>query len=159
MLKKLLTLLITLLVITSCGITTQVPIETIYNYKDSTIVHNIDSIVITPIYEVKDIVAEYDTLKLETDLAKSISYVDTTTHTLKGTIKNKKEQQIKYVYRDRIQYKDSVQIKEVPVNVEVEKKVKIHPWYETILWIFSVIGLVSILILALKIYLKFYGKK
>ena len=159
--NKLKILIISLLVlfISSCGVIKEIPIETIYNYKDSTVVNMVDSIVYTPIYEVKNIVPVYDTLHLETDLAKAEAYVDTTIHMLKGNIKNKKDQQVKYVYRDRIQYRDSIQIKEVPVEVQVEKIIRKAPWYNWILWPFAIFGLVSILLLAIKIYLKFYGVK
>lgn len=159
MLKKILPLIIVLCFISSCGITSQVPIETIINYKDSTIVHTVDSIVYTPIYEVKDIVNQLDTLHLETDLAAAQAYLDTSLNLLKGSIKNKKEQQVKYIYKDRIQYRDSIQIKEVPVEVVKEKIIRKAPWYNWILWPFSIIGFVSILLLAIKLYLKFYGAK
>lgn len=159
MLKKILPLIIILCFISSCGITSQVPIETIINYKDSTIVHTVDSVVYTPIYEVKDIVNQLDTLHLETDLAAAQAYLDTSLNLLKGSIKNKKEQQVKYIYKDRIQYRDSIQIKEVPVEVVKEKIIRKAPWYNWILWPFSIIGFISILLLAIKLYLKFYGAK
>lgn len=156
---KILIVSILMFFISSCGVIKEVPIETIINYKDSTVVNMVDSIVYTPIYEVKDIVNQLDTLRLETDLAKAEAYVDTTIHMLKGNIKNKKDQQVKYVYRDRIQYRDSIQIKEVPVEVVKDKIIRKAPWYNWILWPFAVIGLISILLLAVKIYLKFYGVK
>lgn len=156
---KILIISILMFFISACGVIKEIPVETIYNYRDSTIVNMVDSVIITPIYEVRDIVPEYDTLHLETDLAEANAYVDTTIHMLKGNIKNKKEQQVKYVYKDRIQYRDSIQIKEVPVKVEVEKIIRKAPWYNWILWPFAVFGLISILLLAVKIYLKFYGVK
>lgn len=158
MLKRLI-IFISVFLICSCGVIKEIPVETIYNYRDSTIVHTVDSVVYTPIYEVKDIVNQLDTLHLETDLAVAKAYVDTTHNLLKGSIKNKKDQQVKYIYRDRIQYRDSIQIKEVPVHVEVEKIIRKAPWYNWILWPFAIIGLISILLLAVKIYLKFYGVK
>ena len=157
--KKIISLIILLFFMVSCGITSQVPIETIINYKDSTIVHTVDSVVYTPIYEVKDIVNQLDTLHLETDLAAAQAYLDTSLNLLKGSIKNKKEQQVKYIYKDRIQYRDSIQIKEVPVEVVKEKIIRKAPWYNWILWPFSIIGFISILLLAIKLYLKFYGAK
>lgn len=157
--KKIISLLILFLIISSCGVIKEIPVETIINYKDSTVVNMVDSIVYTPIYEVKDIVPVYDTLHLETDLAKAEAYVDTTIHMLKGNIKNKKDQQVKYVYRDRIQYRDSIQIKEVPVEVVKDKIIRKAPWWNWILYPFALFGLVSILLLAIKIYIKFYGVK
>ena len=87
-------------------------------------------------------------------MAEAEAYVDTTTHTLKGSLNNKQGTTTKIKYVDRIQYRDSIQIKEVPIPVKVEKEVKIHPWYERILWVMSTIGLIFIVLLALKIYRK-----
>jgi hypothetical protein len=61
---------------------------------------------------------------LETSIAESTAYVDTTTHTLKHSLINKdtvmkKDVKIKYI--DRIIYKDSVVIKHVPIEVPVDK--------------------------------------
>lgn len=70
---------------------------------DSVVVR--DSIVITQIERIVDIVPQYDTLHLQTSLAKSKAWIDTTTHTLKGEITNKKQAQnknrfeIKYIHK------------------------------------------------------------
>ena len=117
----------------SCSPLHQVVTETRYNIVDSTVINRIDSVVVTPIYEVKDVVPEYDTLHLSTDLAEAQAYVDTTIHILKGSIKNKKEQQVKYIYRDRIQVKDSIITEQIPVYVDkIQYK---HYKYEKYLWI------------------------
>jgi len=116
----------------SCSPLHQVVTETRYNIVDSTVINRIDSVVVTPIYEVKDIVPEYDTLHLSTDLAEAQAYVDTNIHMLKGSIKNKKEQQVKYIYRDRIQVKDSIITEQIPVYVDkIQYK---HYKYEKYLW-------------------------
>lgn len=88
--------------------------------KDSIIVR--DSVVITPIERIVDIVPQYDTLHLQTSLAKSKAWIDTTTHTLKGEITNKKQAQnknrteVKYINRV-----DTVFIeKPTPYEVKVE---------------------------------------
>lgn len=122
-----------------------------YTYKDSTIINVIDSIKYIPVEKIVDVVPDYDTLKLETSLAKASAFVDTTTHTLKGNIQNKKdvEQKIKYVYKEKIKT-DTTYIK-VPVPVEVEKIVHKHYWYESILWFLSIL---FVGIIGLKIFFK-----
>ena len=116
-----------LTIATSCSLYKTVPIktstETIYNYIDTLIVR--DSTVVIPKYVVKDVAAYYDTLFLETNLAKSISYVDTNSNTLKGQIENTVETITKIIYRDRIVYRDSIIVEkeEIPVYVTEEKEV------------------------------------
>lgn len=152
--KRIISLLIILITVVSCGVVKPVPVETIYNYRDSVIVH-VDSIAVdVPVERYVDIVNELDTLVLETSVAKAIAYADTTTRTLKGEIKNKPTQLKKeIVYKDRIIEKEVT--KEVPVPVEVEKIVKTHFWYEKILWILSAC-FVSILIIYI---IKWYAKR
>lgn len=71
--------------------------------KDSVVIR--DSVVITPIERIVDIVSQYDTLHLQTSLSKAKAWVDTTTHSLRGEITNKKQAQsknrteIKYIHR------------------------------------------------------------
>jgi len=152
--ERIITLIISLLLIVSCGVTKPtVPIETIYNYRDSVIVR-VDSIKVdVPIERYVDIVNYTDTLTLETSVAKAIAYADTTTRTLKGEIKNKPTQLKKeIVYQDRVIEKEVY--KDKPVYVEVEKEVKVHPWYERILWFLSLIGCTSIIYIGYKIYVK-----
>ena len=116
-----------------CGQVRQIPVQTqtITNYRDSLILR--DSTVIIPIEVVKDVVPPYDTLKMETTMAKASAWVDTTTHTLKGMLTNKQGTIYKYKDREKIVYRDSIVTKEVPV--EVEKIVKTHYPYEKWLWI------------------------
>lgn len=143
--KRIISLLIILITVVSCGVIKPVPVETVINYKDSTIVNVVDSTVYIPVERIVDIVPAYDTLKLETSKAVAEAYVDTTMHVLRGSIENKTGIEYKYIYKDRIEYRDSIVTKEVPVPVEVEKIVKTHFWYEKLLWILS-LGFVSILI-------------
>ena len=138
-----------LILVASCGLIKQVPVntttETIYNYIDSLIFR--DSVVLIPKYTVKDVVPFYDTLDLETDLAKAKAFVDTNTHTLKGEIQNKKEQQTKYIYKDRIIYRDSIRTveKEVPVPVYVDK-------FKIPRWVYLIFGINFVIIAALVLY-------
>lgn len=71
--------------------------ETIIEKVDSLIIR--DSVVITPIERIVDIVPQYDTLHLQTSLAKSKTWVDTITHSLRGEIVNKQQNQ----QRERIE--------------------------------------------------------
>lgn len=147
------TLTIALLVV-SCALFKEVPVKDQINIRDSIAIHQVDSIVYIPKEVIKDIVPVYDTLKMNTSMAEAEAYVDTITHTLKGSLKNKQGTTTKIKYIDRVHYRDSIQIKEVPIPVEIEKEVKIHPWYERILWIMSAIGLIFIGLISLKIYRK-----
>lgn len=147
---KIVKVIICLFLIIGCGSIKPIPVETVYNIKDSTAIHYVDSTVIIPIERIKDVVPQYDTLIMETSMAKSVSYVDTITHTLKGTLTNKKDIQYKYLYKDRIEYRDSIITKEVPVPVEVEKIVYKHYWYEKLLWILATFGVLTIALQLIK---------
>lgn len=147
------TLTIALLVV-SCSLFKEVPVKDQINIRDSIAIHQVDSVVYIPKEVIKDIVPVYDTLKMSTSMAEAEAYVDTITHTLKGSLKNKQGTTTKIKYIDRVQYRDSIQIKEVPIPVEIEKEIKIHPWYERILWIMSAIGLIFLVLLGFKIYRK-----
>lgn len=123
--------------ITSCGITKPryIDIEkVVYTYRDSTIFNVKDSIVLIPVEKIVDIVPSYDTLKLETSLAKSKAYVDTLTHSLKGSIENKDKAQFQYkiVEVERlVEVRDTLiktETKEVPVEVIKYKRDKLFWW-------------------------------
>ena len=121
--------------------------STIIQYRDTTI------FVEVPVEVIREVVPELDTLRMETSLSTSTSYLDTATRTLKGELKNKIEPIEKIVYlpsKEHIVYRDSIITKEVPVEVKIEKK--IIPkwcWYSVI---FNVIVLCYILV---KIYFVF----
>lgn len=94
-----------------------------YVKKDSLVIR--DSVRVIPKEVVKDVVPPYDTLHLETSLASSKSWVDTTLHMLKGSIENKDKivEHIKYV--DKWHTKDSLVYVEKEVPVPVDKIVKV----------------------------------
>ena len=126
-------------------------------FRDSTRV--IDSIIYVqiPREKVMDIISQIDTSKLETSVAKSIAYVDTTSLMIIHSLENKDTVlQKEIVYKDRyiteekIVYRDSIQIKEIPVEVEVEKT-KYPKTYWWLLGFFVIV--VGIFIV--RIYLKF----
>ena len=120
--------IICLLILVSCGSGKYIPTETkiIYHYIDSTVLSYKDSIIFieVPVERIVDVIAQYDTSRLETSIAESTAYVDTTTHTLKHSLINKDtviKKDVKIEYIDRIVYKDSIVIKHVPIEVPVDK--------------------------------------
>ena len=143
-------LLVILMALTGCGIVKTVPVETIIQYetRDSLVLR--DSTVLIPKERIVDVVPVYDSLEMETSMAKAKAWVDTTTHTLKGTLENKQGTQYKYIYKDKIVYRDSIVTKEVPV--EVEKIVQSHYRYEKWLWIYLIASLLAI---GAYLYIKF----
>ena len=150
--KKISAILSILIFLSSCSCFKHIPREEIhYVQKDSTILKIVDSIRIIPVEKVIDIVHTYDTLKLETSLASSTAFVDTTTHTLKGKIENKKgvEKCVKIVEK-YVEKCDTIYVK-VPVTVEVEKPVKYIPNF---FWGTLVYAVLVSLLFAVKIYLK-----
>lgn len=120
--------------------------------KDSVVVNYRDCVRVIPVEKIVDIVPQYDTLKMETSLAQAEAFVDTTTHTLKGKIENKKgvEKCIKIVEK-YVEKCDTIFVK-VPVTVEVEKPVKHIPKF---FWGTLVYAVLLSLLFAVKIYLKF----
>ena len=150
--QRLIILILTILMCIGCSCPKQIPVETIINYKDSTLIHMVDSIRYIPKERIVDVVPVYDSLTLETNIAKAKAWVDTTTHTLKGSLENKKGIEYKYIYKDRVEYRDSIVTKEVPV--EVTKEVKTHYSYEKWLWMISIL---SLLYFTVRIYVRFKG--
>ena len=138
-----------------CATIRPVPVQTTTNvqtvvkdsirWKDSTVYVQV------PVERYVDVVRQYDTLKLESTLARSVSYVDTLTHTLKGKLEQTGDVKTIIKYKDRkvVEYRDSVSIKEVPVEVEVIRKV-VPKWCWWLL-VFDVLVCLTIVVL---IYLK-----
>ena len=121
--------------------------STIIQYRDTTI------FVEVPVEVVKEVVPQLDTLYMETSLSHSTSYLDTTTRTLKGELKNKQEPLEKIVYlpsKEHIVYRDSIITKEVPVEVQIEKKY-IPQWC----WYSLIANVIVLCFIGFKIYLKF----
>lgn len=127
----------------SCSPIKYVPIEheKETNIKDSIIYNIRDSITVIPVERIVDIVPQYDTLTLETSLAKAKAYVDTTLHVLKGNIENKETftQHTQKEEKEKIKVKYIFEEKPIPYKVEVTT-VK-HPSYEKWLWLIIVASL------------------
>lgn len=132
-----------------------VPTKTEVIVRDSIILHT-DTVAVPIPYEViREVVPLMDTLKMETSVAYSRSWVDTSTLSLKGELNNKpisleKEIQWKEKVRDSLVYQD------VPVPVEVEKVVVKVPWWARAL---STVGVVAIVFLILLLGVKFAARK
>ena len=105
----------------SCGTPKYITVKEKEYIKDTVLI-KADTVKVDIPVEVKvNVVPELDTLKMETSVAEAQAYLDTLTHTLKGTLKNKKtelKKEIQVVEKTKI-----VEHKvEVPVPVEVVKK-------------------------------------
>ena len=154
--KKLILVFTTLfLLVVGCGTVHHLPSENTHvsvtikdsiRWKDSTV------LVQVPVEHYVDVVRQYDTLKLESTLARSVSYVDTLTHTLKGKLEQKPKALTTTIkYKDRIvtEYRDSISIKEVPVEVEVIREV-VPKWS----WWSLVFNVLVLLVFDVRVYLK-----
>lgn len=154
--KKLIYILTILSVFIGCGTTHHTPsTDTHVHYEIRDSIRYIDSLVPVPIpvERIVDVVPVYDTLKLETSVARAQAYVDTTTHTLRGCIQNKKDSiktVIKYKEHKVVEYRDSTVVQIVPVEVKVEKKV-VPSWC----WWLLAFNVLVLILLGLRLYLKF----
>lgn len=149
-------LLATLLLMVACATVRPVPTENTnvsVSIRDSVVIHNDTVRIDVPVERYVDVVRQYDTLRLETSIAKSEAYVDTLTHVLKGKLEHKPtalKTEIKYVDRIVTEYRDSVVTKEIPVEVEVVRET-VPRWS----WYLLAINVLALIILAVRIYLKF----
>lgn len=127
--------------------------DTHIEYRDS-VIYRVDTLKIpVPVETIKEVVPPMDSLKMETSVAEAKAWIDTSTNTLKGEMKNKKTElsQPQVVYKEKTVYRDSLITKEIPVPVEVEKKVPFVPFP----WRFlSVIGILAIAYLTFKLIFK-----
>ena len=154
--KHFLSILTLMVLLVACGTVRPLPsehsnvsvvIKDSIRWKDSTIYVQV------PVERYVDVVRQYDTLLLESTLAKSVSYVDTLTHTLKGKLEHKPKALTTTIkYKDRIvtEYRDSIVTKEIPVPVDVIKEV-VPKWC----WYLLVFDVLLALVFVVKIYLKF----
>lgn len=116
--------------------------EYITHVIDSVVVK--DSVVVIPVETYVNMTWNYDTLSLETSLAKAEAWVDSCW--LRGSIKNKDKAQFQYIYQDKWHVKDSIVYQEKPVPYEVEKVVTKNASWKVWLWaILSSLGLIGML--------------
>lgn len=138
----------------SCSSLKEIPVATVEKVvvKDSVVYR--DSIVYVPQERIVEIVPQLDTLFMDIETASSKTYLDTANMLLRGELKSKKKEVVKYQtiieYRDRV---DTVYIKE-PQPYEVIKKEKYIP---SIFW-WSLIGnIIVILYIVFRLYIKMKG--
>lgn len=153
--KKILYLLAFIVLLIGCSTTRRTVVIdhiTETHYIDSTRWHDSTIYYTIPIERYRDYTSLLDTLHMETTMASAEAFVDTTTNTLKGSIENKQDSLKTVVkWKERIIYKDSIQIKEVPVEVEVVKTVTKYP---KTYWVFMIISILALVLVAFKIYMK-----
>lgn len=143
------------LLLASCKTIQYLPIETVkeVHIKDS--VYFRDTLIRIELEKARlsDFVNVGDTLVLQTELARSTAFLDTTSGTLRGTLENIKKEAVQNVpLKEKIVYKDSIVTKEIPVPVEVEKVKKVVPLFYKI---FTVLGLALVFGIAIYLGLKF----
>ena len=155
--KKAIITLIAALAIGGCTTIKYVPIKGDTIVKDSLIVETrIDTLKVQlPPERVRDWTGLLDTLRLETSLASSTSYVDTTFGILTGTLVNKETPvEVAVPSTHTLERKDSIVYKEIPIPVEkIEYKTPRWAWYSLIF------NIVFLLLTGFGIYLKLKGIK
>ena len=140
-----------------CGTGKEIPINTnrvdsvrvekVVEYRDTTIYVEVPKEVI------REVVPELDTLIMENSVAKSRSYLDTKTKTLRGELKTKPTKLPQQVKIPEEKEKEEVYveiIKEVPVRVEVEKRY-IPQWC----WYSLIANIIVLMLIGFRIYRKF----
>ena len=154
--KALLVIVAVLLLVFGCS-PKIVPIQeqVVYTYKDS--VNFVDSTVYHHLYKevYKDYAGLLDTLTMETTYARSKAFIDTTNKVLKGEMANKNvDIPVQIKWKTKTVQRDTTIYKEVPVPVEVVKKKIPNSYWLLLSWF-----IVSLVLIGVKIYLKFVLKR
>lgn len=124
------------LMMTGCGGTRYIPVESTETVRDTVILKPDTVRVEIPRERVVEVVPQLDTLNMETSVASAQAYLDTLTRTLRGTLKNKPVELKKEI--QTIERTKFVERKvEVPVPYEVVKT-KTPRWA----WVLLLINLV-----------------
>lgn len=135
----------------SCGSYQQVPVFVLekVEYKDSLIyVH--DTVKIDVPYEkVVEVLPDIDTSYLETSVAKSTAYLDSTSRKLHHTLEQNGKVECIYDTIVKVQYVDRLIEKEVPIVKEVEVAK-----YDTFFWVLLGWTVFTILIIILRLCIK-----
>ena len=129
-------------------------VETVIVQRDSLVIHDTTVVSYLEKERIVDIVPVYDTLKMETTYSQSISYVDTSTHSLKGSLVQKDTIPIvtRVQYIETIVTRDSIIA--VPVEVTVEKPVVVTH-YPTAFWFLLGFFIITIIGVVIRFY---YGR-
>lgn len=155
--------------IIGCGSVKYVPVHNNTNIitKDTLIIKDstrlVDSIIYVevPKEKVMDIITQIDTSKLETSVAKSTAYVDTTSLMIIHSLENKKTAlserivyQDRFIETEKIVYRDSLITQEIPYEVVKDKIV-----YPKTYWWLLGFFVITVGIIIVKIYLKIKAAK
>ena len=141
-------LILFFLLLSGCGTTKYVPVKETEYVRD-TVILKADTVKLTiPVEKIVEVVPQFDTLRMETSVAKAEAYLDTLTQTLKGQLKNKKTELKKEI--QTVEKTKFVERKvEVPVEV-IKWKYRIPHW----VWFSLGFNLLFLLILILGIKIK-----
>lgn len=143
--------LLVLLGIGGCGTTKYIPIEskkqTKVEVRDSVIYK--DSIIYIPQERIVEVVPSIDTLFMEIETAEATAYLDTAILMLRGELKSKKKETVKYI--ERIEVRERIDTTYIqipqPYPVEVTKTPKWALWS-------LMFNIITVLLVAFKLYLK-----
>lgn len=134
--KRALIFLVSAGLMTGCGATRYIPVESTETVRDTVILKPDTVRVEIPRERVVEVVPQLDTLNMETSVASAQAYLDTLTRTLRGTLKNKPVELKKEI--QTVEKTKFVERKvEVPVPYEVVKT-KTPRWA----WVLLLINLV-----------------
>lgn len=143
--------LLVLLGIGGCGTTKYVPIEskeqTKVEVRDSVIYK--DSIIYIPQERIVEVVPSIDTLFMEIETAEATAYLDTAILMLRGELKSKKKETVKYIERIEVRERIDTTYIQIPQPYPVEVT-KIPKW----LWWSLIFNIINVLLIAFKLYLK-----
>lgn len=135
----------------SCSVVKEIPVQTIekIEYRDSLVFIKDTVEVQIEKQVVKEILPQLDTSLLQTDLAESIAYLDTTKRQIYHTLEQRGK--VKYIIDTiyKVEYIDRIIEKEIPIKVEIVKYKR-----DNIFWISIILNILVIAFFAFKIYLK-----
>lgn len=140
-----------LTLVVGCGTTKAVPIEskeeTKVEVRDSVIYK--DSIIYIPQERIVEVVPNIDTLFMEIETAEATAYLDTAILMLKGELKSKKKETVKYIERIEVRERIDTTYIQIPQPYPVEVT-KIPKWA----WWSLIFNIVTVLLVGFKLYLK-----
>ena len=142
--------------LTSCSVTKEIPVQTIekIEIRDS-LIYVRDTVEVPVPYEVvKEVIPDVDTSYLETSLAKSTAYLESSSKKLHHTLEQKGTLQTVIDTFYITQIKEVEKLVEVPV--EVVKEVKYTP---TWCWWTLIYAIVLSLLIGIKLYLRYCQRK
>lgn len=145
--KKILTI-ISLIILTSCGLCHHLPPETNVSVRDSVVINYKDSTILHHKTVNKDYAGLLDTLRIQGEHSSMTAYADTTKFMIKGELVEEPFKE-RVIWKTKTEYKDSIKIVKEPYPVE--KPVKYIPKFFWGTFVFSVLVL---LLFGVKIYLK-----